>query len=69
MNCAHSKTNSLLTLIWVGFLGVRFEVVVGGGGGDGGKIILRLKPIRITLETSNVARRYRPIRSFRKYTF
>ena len=23
-----------LTLIWVGFLRVRFEVVVGGGGGE-----------------------------------
>ena len=31
-----------LTLIWVGFLGARFEVV--GGGGGGGKITPCLKP-------------------------
>ena len=40
-----------LTIIWVGFLGVRFE------GGGGSKIILCLKPIRIKLETSNLARK------------
>ena len=51
-----------LTLIWVDFLGVRFEV--------GGTITpLSLKPVRIMLETSNLARKYTPICSFRKYTF
>ena len=35
-----------LTLIWVGFLGVRFEVEGGGG-----KITPCLKLIRVTLET------------------
>ena len=34
-----------------------------------GKIIPRLKPVRITLETSNLASKYTPICSFRKYTF
>ena len=49
--------------MWVGFLGVRFEV-----GGGGGKITPCLKPVTITLETSNLARKYTPICSFRKYT-
>ena len=34
-----------LTLVWVGFLGARFEV------GGGGKITLCLKLVRIMLET------------------
>ena len=51
------------TLIWVGFLGVSFKV------GWGGKITPCLKPVRIKLETSNLARKYTPICSFRKYTF
>ena len=51
-----------ITLIWVGFLGVRFEVV------GGGKIIPCLKPVRIMLETLKLARNYAPICSFRKYT-
>ena len=51
-----------LTLTWVGFLGVRF---VGGGG----KITPRLKLVKIMLETSNLAHKYTPICSFRKYTF
>ena len=38
-----------LTIIWVGFLGVHFE--------GGSKIIPCLKPIRIMLETSNLARK------------
>ena len=39
-----------LTLIWVGFLGVRFEAREGGGGG--GKITPTcLKLVRIMLET------------------
>ena len=58
--------NKYLTLIWVGFLGVRFELV--GGGGD--KITPPcLKLIRIMLETSNLQRKYTPNCSFRKYTF
>ena len=56
-----------LTLTWVGFLGVRFEV--GGGRGGGGKITPRLKLVKIMLETSNLAHKYTPICSFRKYTF
>ena len=57
-----------LTLIWVGFLGVRFEVVGGGGG----KITAPppcLKPVRIMLETLNLPRKYTFICSFRKYSF
>ena len=54
----------LLTLIWMGFLGVRFEVGEGGG-----KNTPCLKPVRIMLETSNLARKYTPICSFKKYTF
>ena len=50
-----------LTLIWVGFLGVPFEV--------GGVKLPRLKLVRIMLETSNLAHKYIPICSFRKYTF
>ena len=52
-----------LTLIWVGFLEVRFEV------GGGGKITLPvLKLVRILLETWNLARKYARICRFRKYT-
>ena len=56
------KTMSTLTLIWLGFLVVRFEV---------GWVNLPpcLKPVRIMLETSNLARKYTPICSYRKYTF
>ena len=53
-----------VTLIWVGFLGVRFEV-----GWGGGKITPCLKLVRIMLETSDLTRKYTPIFSFRKYTF
>ena len=55
----------ILTLIWVGFLGVRFEV------GWGVKLPTPpgLKLVRIMLETSNLARKYTPKCSFRKYTF
>ena len=42
-------TISTLTLIWVRFLGVRFEV------GGRGKITPCLKLVRIMLETSNLA--------------
>ena len=54
-----------LTLIWVGFLGVRFEV----GGGDKITPPPCLKLVTIMLETSNLARKYTPICGFRKYTF
>ena len=60
------ERSGLLTLIWVGFLGVHFEV-----GGEG-KIITPppcLKLVRIMLKTSNLARKYTSICSFRKYTF
>ena len=50
-----------LTLIWVDFLGVHFEV--------GGKITPCLKIVRIMQETSSLARKYTPICSFRKYFF
>ena len=59
---------SILTLIWVGFLGVRFEVAKGAD-----KITLPpplcLKLVRIILETTNLASKYTHIFSFRKYTF
>ena len=54
-----------LTLIRVGFLGVLLEVGQGGGG----KITPCRKLVRIMLETSNLARKYAAIFSFRKYTF
>ena len=57
--------NSYLTLTWVGFLGVRFQV---GGEGEG-KITPCLNLIRIMLETSSLARKYVPICSSRKYTW
>ena len=47
------KNKPVLTLIWVGFLGVRFEV-------RRGKINPRLKLVRIMLETSNLARSSHP---------
>ena len=41
-----------------------------GGGWEGGGVKLpRLKLVRIILETSNLARKYEHIISFRKYTF
>ena len=52
----------LLTLAWVGFWGLFW-------GGDGGKITTCLKLVRITLETWNLACKYTPICSFRKYNF
>ena len=59
-----SEVVAALTLILVGFLGVRFAV-------GGGVKLPRpcLKPVRIMLETSNLARKYRPICRSRKYTF
>ena len=41
----------MLTLIWLGFLGVRFEVERGD------KITHCLKLVRILLEASNLARK------------
>ena len=56
--------NVHLTLIWVDFLGVLFEVW------GGGKITLPvLKLVRILLETWTLARKYTRICSFRKYFF
>ena len=63
------KKAHTLTLIWMDFLGVRFEVCVCVCGGGGGKITPCLKPVTIMLETSNLARKYTPILSFRKYNF
>ena len=56
----------ILTLIWVGFLGVCFQVGMGGGGEN---YLPCLKLVRVMLETSNLARKYTSICSFRKYTF
>ena len=55
----------LLTLIRVGFLGLRFAVE-----GFGGKITTHpfLKLVRITLETWNLVLKYTSICSVRKYT-
>ena len=38
-------------------------------GGGGGKVTPCLKLVRITPDASNLARKYIPLRSFRKYTF
>ena len=58
-----------LTLIWMSFLGVRFEVCVCAGRGEGGKLprppLLCLKFVRIMLETWNLARKYEHMYSFR----
>ena len=48
-----------LTLIWLGFLGILFEV---GSGDIPSRLCLKL--VRIMLETSNLARKYTPICSF-----
>ena len=47
-----------------GLLRVRFEV-----GREGVKLPPSLELIKIVLETSNLARKYTPICSSRKYTF
>ena len=47
----------------VGLFRVRFEVRGGGG------VTPCLKPVRITPETSKLARKYTYICSFKKYTF
>ena len=54
----------ILTLIWLGFLEVQFEV-----GVEGGEIPLCLKLVRIMLQTSNLARKYTHIFSLRKCIF
>ena len=51
----------LLTLIWVDFLGARFEV--------GGRSKTRLKLVTIMLETWNFVRNFTHIFNFRKYIF
>ena len=56
--------NGHLTLIWVGPLGVRFEV----GGGGWGKITPCLKLVRIMVK-STYTRKYIHIFSFRNHTF
>ena len=55
-----------LTLIWVGFLGVGFEVGRGGGELPPPPYI---KLVKIMPETSNLARKYTHLCSFREYTF
>ena len=50
-----------LTLIWVDFLGVLLEMEGGGV-----KLPPCLKRVKITLETSNLTRKYKQIFSFRK---
>ena len=73
MNCL-IKFVIRLTLIWVGFLEVRFEVgdSAGGGGGKNPLFLIpppsaSLKPVRIMLETWRLLRKHKPIWSFRKY--
>ena len=64
------RHNFVLTLIWVGILGVRFEVGMGEN-------YLALSPpppsylklFRIILETWNLVRKYTHTCSFRKYVF
>ena len=59
----------LLNLIWVGFLGFRFEVGSSRGGRGKTYPLPCLKLVGIMLETSNLTRKYTHIFSFRKYTF
>ena len=54
-------SETLLTLIWVDFLGVLLEMEGGGI-----KLPPCLKLVKITLETSNLTRKYKQIFSFRK---
>ena len=64
------QTSLLLTLVWVGSLGVCFEVEEGGGGGERGvKLAPSLKLVKIMLEAWNLVRKYTNIFSSRKYTF
>ena len=56
----HYQLKNILTLIWVDFLEVCFEVR--------GKITPCVKLVRIMLETSNLVRTFKHICSFRKYT-
>ena len=51
-----------LTLIWLGFLGVRLEL------GEGKINPPCLKLVRMKLETSNLVRKYKDIYSSRTYT-
>ena len=69
------QKGAFLILIWVGFLGVHFEVYVcmRSTFGGGGNYLLCLKLVRIMLQTSNVrhlTRKYtHTMSSFRKYNF
>ena len=55
-----SKKFLSFTLIWVGFLGIGFEM---------GRITYCLSLVRIMLETWKLARKYRLIFSFKNYIF
>ena len=59
-----SRQISRLTLIWVGSLRLHFEVREGERG-----LPSSLKIVRVMLETSNLARKFKLLCSFRKYTF
>ena len=66
---------AFLILMWLGFLGIRFEVGAGRNPPPpqppqlSHPPLLCLKLVRIMLETSNLARKYTLICSFRKDTF
>lgn len=65
LNAECKYDSSILTLIGVGFLGVRLVVVVGGVV----KSTTRLKPVRVKLVTLDLVHRCTNIRSFRKNRF
>ena len=56
-----SHFHTRLILIWVGFLGVRFEV--WGSGVEGVKLVAVMQQLKI------LVRKYTHMRSFRKYNF
>ena len=58
-----------LALIWADFLEVRLEWEKISPPPPPSATPPFLKLVRIMLETSNLARKYTPICSFRKYTF
>ena len=70
----------ILILLWVGFLGIYFDVCVGGGGGGLRRVGAYqitpcpsppscLKLVRNMLQTWNLVRIYMHKCSFRKYDF
>ena len=63
----NDQPHTILTLIWVGSLGVRF--VVGGWVGGGVNYPHCLKLVRSMLETWNLVRKFAHIFSLRKYSF